>query len=79
MSPTSPRYSNSPHVSCLGMNPGRGYNPNLEGSYLPKYSEYEADVWTQDKYGFHLQDLKFSAPEPSQISRYRECTKTYQF
>ena len=29
-----PRYSNSPQVSYLGMNPGRGWNPNLEESYL---------------------------------------------
>ena len=29
-----PRYRNSPQVSCLGMNLGRCWNPNLEGSYL---------------------------------------------
>ena len=28
-------YSNYPQVSFLGMNPGRGQNPNLEGSYIP--------------------------------------------
>ena len=32
---------NSPQVSCLGMNPGRGWNPNLEESYLLEYSESE--------------------------------------
>ena len=37
----SPRYNNSPQVSCLGMNGGRGWNPDLEESYLPEYSEYE--------------------------------------
>ena len=41
------RYCRSPQMSCLGMNFGRGWNPNLERSYLPEYSEYEADFWTQ--------------------------------
>ena len=41
---SSPRYSNSPQVSCLGINSGRGWNPNLEGSYLLEYSEYEDTV-----------------------------------
>ena len=40
------RYSNSPKVSCLGMNPGIGWNPNLEESYLPEYREYEAENFT---------------------------------
>ena len=31
----SPRYNNSPTVSCLGMNPERGWNPDLKESYLP--------------------------------------------
>ena len=39
----SPIYFNSPQVSCLGMNSGWGWNPNLEGSYLAEYSEYEDD------------------------------------
>ena len=39
---SSPCYSNFPQVSCLGMNSGGGWNPNLEGSYLPEYSENEA-------------------------------------
>ena len=42
----SPSYSNSSQVSCLKMNSERGWNPNLEGSYLPEYTEYEAEVWT---------------------------------
>ena len=37
-----PRYRNSPQVSCLGMNPGIGWNPNLEGSYLLEFSEFES-------------------------------------
>ena len=75
----SPRYSNSPQVSCLGMNSGRGWNPNLEGSYLLEYSEYEFESWIQCKYGFYIRPVKFSALEPSPILRYSECTKTYQF
>ena len=42
----SSRYSNSPKVSCLGMNPGIGWNPDLEESCLPEYNEYEADIFT---------------------------------
>ena len=39
-------YSNSLEVSCLGMNPGRGWNPDLEESYLPEYSESKAEMFT---------------------------------
>ena len=35
------RYCNSPQVSYLGMNSGRGWNPNLERTYLLEYSESE--------------------------------------
>ena len=73
------RYGNSPHVSCLGMNRGRGWNPNLEGSYLPEYSEFEADFWKQCSPGCYIWPLKFSASDTSPISEYSECTKTYQF
>ena len=59
-----PRYINSPQVSCLGMNPGRSWNPNLEGSYIPEYSESEAEFWTQCTERFYLQPLKFLAPDP---------------
>ena len=75
----SPRYNNYLQVSCLGMNPGRGWNPILEGSYLPEYSESEAEFWIQCKSGFYLRTLKFSTPDPSPISSYSECTKTQQF
>ena len=34
-----PRYSNSPQVSGLGMNRGRGWNPNLDELHLLEYSE----------------------------------------
>ena len=67
-----PRYNNSLQVSCLGMNFGRGWNPNLEGSYLPDYSKSEAEFWTQCKSRFYLRPLQFSALEPSPISGYSE-------
>ena len=72
----SPSYSSSPQVSYLWMNSGRGWNPNLEGSYLQEYSESEAEFWTQCTSGFYLWPLQFSAPEPSPISEYSESTKT---
>ena len=75
----SPSYSNFPQVSCLGMNSGRGWNPNLEGSYLPKYREYEAKFWTQWKSRVYLRPVKVSSPIPSPTPIYSECTKTYQF
>ena len=75
----SPRYSNSPQVSCLWMNSGRGWNPNVEGSYHPEYRESEADFWIHYKSGFYLRYLQFSSPKPSPISGYRKCTKTQQF
>ena len=34
-----PIYCRYPQVSCLWMISGRGWNPNLERSYLPEYSE----------------------------------------
>ena len=71
-----PSYSSSPQVFCLWMNSGRGWNPNLEGSYLPDYSEYEADFWTQCSSGFYLRSLKFSASDTSSKSEYSDCTKT---
>ena len=61
------------------MNPRRGWNPDLEESYLPKYSKYEAEIFTQGTLGFYFQPLKISAPETSSIPRYSECTKTTRF
>ena len=63
-------------MSCLGMNTGRGWNPNLEGSYLPKYSESKAAFWTQCTSGFYLRPLQFLAPDLLSISGYIESTKT---
>ena len=72
----SPIYSNYPQVSCLGMNYGRGWNPNLEGSYLPEYREFEAKVWIKCTSLCHLRSLQFATPEPSPISGYSKFTKT---
>ena len=41
----SPIYCNSPQVSCLWMISGRGWNPNFERSYLPKYEEFWGLKW----------------------------------
>ena len=71
-----PIYSNFPQVSYLGMNPRRGWNPNLEESYLPEYSEYEAEFWTKCKSIFYLRPLKFLVREYSPISGYSDITKT---
>ena len=72
----SPSYRNSPLVSYLGMNPGRGWNPDLEESYLPEYSESEVELVTQCSEQMFLFPVKISASEPSPISRYSESTKT---
>ena len=70
-----PRYINYPQVSYLGMNPGRGWNPNLEGSYLPEYSEYEAEFWKHYTSGNYIRARQFSAPDPSPILGYSDCTE----
>ena len=61
------------------MNPRRGWNPNLEESYLLEYREYEAETQTRCTSGFYLRPVKFSSPKTSAISRYSKCTKPYQF
>ena len=61
------------------MNFGRGWNPNLEGSYIPEYRESKAKFWIQCKSGFYIQLLQFSTLDPSPISGYSECNKTQQF
>ena len=40
------------------MNPGRGWNPDLEESYLPEYSEYDAESFTWGTSGIYLQTMK---------------------
>ena len=61
------------------MNPRRGWNHDLEESYLQEYSESEAEMFTQCTSGIYLQTLKFSALDPSPILRYSESTKTTSF
>ena len=66
-------------LSYLGINLGRGWNPNLEGSYFLGYSESQAKFWKQCKSRFYFCPVKVFIPDPSAIPRYSECTKTYQF
>ena len=61
------------------MNRGTGWNPNLEESHLPEYSESEAEIFTQGTSGFYLQPMKILAPETSSIPIYSEYTKTTSF
>ena len=61
------------------MNPGRGWNTNLEESYLPEYSESEAETFTRCTLGMFLWTVNVLAHEPSPISRYSESTKTTSF
>ena len=63
-----PIYSDYPQVSCLGMNSRRGWNPNLERTYLLEYSESEDKFWIKCSSGFYIWPLQFSAPNPSPIS-----------
>ena len=74
-----PIYCNYPQVSCLGMNSGRGWNPNLERTNLLEYSEYEDEFWIQCSSRFYLRTLEFSAPDTSPISEYSKCSKMQQF
>ena len=61
------------------MNRGRGWNPDLEESYLPEYNKYEDEVFTQGTSGIYIRPVKVSCPKPSPISRYSECTKMTSF
>ena len=63
----------------MGRNPGRGWNPNLEESYLPEYSESEAESFIQGTPGFYFWQVKIAALDTSSILRYSECTKTTSF
>ena len=61
------------------MNPRRGWNPNVEELYLLEYSEYEAETFTQGTSGIYIRVVNISAPDPSPISIYSECTKMTSF
>ena len=75
----SSRYCRYPQMSCLGMNSGRGWNPNLERSYLLEYRESDSHFWIQASSGFYIRPLKFFNSETSPILRYSKCTKTFRF
>ena len=61
------------------MNPGRGWNPDLEETYLPEYRKYDDKCFTKGTSVFYLQVVKILAPDTSSILRYREFTKTTRF
>ena len=66
-------------MSCLGINRGRGWNPDLEESYLPEYSESKAEMYIQCSQRTFLWSVKISSSENFPISRYNKCTKTTSF
>ena len=53
------------------MNPRRGWNPDLEESYLQEYSESESKIFTQGTSGFYLWPMKILSHKSLQ-SRYIE-------
>ena len=57
------------------MNPGRGWNPNLEESYLPEYSDSEAEIFTQCTTRISLWPVKILASKASAISHYSESAR----
>ena len=63
----------------MGSNPRRGWNPNLEESYILEYRESEVETWIQCTSGIYLLPVKVSTPEPCPISRYIESTKTISY
>ena len=61
------------------MNPRRGWNPDLEETYLLEYSESEAEMFTQGTSRFYLWPVNILTPNTSSIPRYSERTKTTYF
>ena len=61
------------------MNSGRGWNPELEESYLPDYSESEAETFTHGTWGFHIFIFKVVSPNPSPVARYSESPNMTSF
>ena len=61
------------------MNPRRGWNLDLEESYLLEYSESEDETWKLCTSGIYLLLVNVLASGPSLILRYRKYTKPYQF
>ena len=61
------------------MNSGRGWNPELEESYLLYYSESEAETFTQGGVRIYICPVKVSSPDPSPIYGYRESSNITSF
>ena len=61
------------------MNHGRGWNPDLEKSYILEYSESKAKSFRKGTPRFYIRPMKILAPDPYFISRYSKCTKTTIF
>ena len=61
------------------MNRGRGWNPDLEESYLLEYSEYEDESFTNGTSEIYLRPVNVSSPGHSPISRYGEIMKINSF
>ena len=61
------------------MDLGRGWNPDLEESYLPKYRKYKAESYIYGTSGFYLRPVKISAHDTSLITIFSKCTKTTSF
>ena len=61
------------------MNPGRGWNPDLEESYLPEYNKSKVEMYTQYSTRMFIWPIKSSASDLSPILRYSKCTKTTSF
>ena len=51
----------------------------MEELYLPEYSEYEAEIFTQGTSVFYIWTMKILALDPSSILIYSECTKNTSF
>ena len=61
------------------MNPGRGWNPDLEESYLREYSEYKDEIFTYGTSRIYIQPTNFLAPDPSPIFRYSKSLNMTSF
>ena len=61
------------------MNPGRGWNPDLDKSYILEYCKYEAETFTQGTSEIYISPVKILALDSPPILGYRECTKTISF
>ena len=63
----------------MRLNSERGWNPELEESYLLYYSENEAETFTQGTKRFYIRPIIFLAHDPSPILSYSESPKMTRF